>query len=125
MTGCECTGPGFCERHGVAKGITLYRLCQNDERYWQAWEKGRGPGQHKGTPREPRLRPPIGPGGMLRRSLGCSAKSWPHYDKMDMLGADCEHHIQELAESLVVHGHIKSVSTAKRFIQMAIDRGAK
>lgn len=44
---CECTieGGGWCERHKITKSRRLVELCNENERYWQAWEKGRGPKQ--------------------------------------------------------------------------------
>ena len=45
MTDCECQQPGYCVRHGMHKSAHLHHLCQTDERYFRAWEAGRGPGQ--------------------------------------------------------------------------------
>lgn len=45
MTGCECEQPGFCVRHGVHKSQHWHHLCQTRENYFDAWERGRGPGQ--------------------------------------------------------------------------------
>ena len=45
MNNCECTGPGWCERHQVNKAEHWVHLCQTRENYFQAWEEGRGPGQ--------------------------------------------------------------------------------
>lgn len=42
---CECTGPGFCQRHGINKNATWVRLCKISKSYWDAWERGQGPGQ--------------------------------------------------------------------------------
>lgn len=48
MTACSCplAGSGFCERHGVHKSPHLVHLCKTDERYYAAWEEGRGIGQN-------------------------------------------------------------------------------
>jgi hypothetical protein len=49
---CECTGPGQCPRHGIVKGRRKFELCagincsvRDCERYWNAWERGKGSGQ--------------------------------------------------------------------------------
>lgn len=47
MTGCICTTPGFCKRHGVEKSAHWVHLCQTEESYFKAWEKGKGPGQQR------------------------------------------------------------------------------
>lgn len=43
---CKCTGPGYCQRHGINKNAAWVRLCRTDKKYWDAWEKGTGPGQN-------------------------------------------------------------------------------
>jgi hypothetical protein len=48
MTGCQCHGPGYCERHGVNKTKTWFALCKTSEKYFSAWEQGKGPGQKFG-----------------------------------------------------------------------------
>jgi hypothetical protein len=45
MNDCQCTGPGWCERHGVKKSALMVQLCQRNPSYWEAWEAGHGPGQ--------------------------------------------------------------------------------
>ncbi|MDE2101383.1 MAG: glycosyltransferase family 2 protein [Patescibacteria group bacterium] len=35
---CECPGPGFCHRHQLPKDEHLWRLCQTDERYREAFD---------------------------------------------------------------------------------------
>jgi hypothetical protein len=45
MTGCTCSEFGWCTRHKVYKGPHFFHLCQHNDRYFQAWEEGRGPGQ--------------------------------------------------------------------------------
>lgn len=45
MTGCDCPLAGFCERHGVNKSPHLLHLCRTNDRYYDAWEEGRGIGQ--------------------------------------------------------------------------------
>lgn len=49
---CECDGPGYCQRHGVAKGQREFELCAGINcklsqcaRYFKAWEEGLLPGQ--------------------------------------------------------------------------------
>lgn len=43
VTPCQCPLSGFCERHKVNKSPLLHSKCQTDERFWHAWEQGRGP----------------------------------------------------------------------------------
>lgn len=45
MTGCDCPLSGYCDRHKVDKTPHLFRLCQTNQRYYDAWEQGRGIGQ--------------------------------------------------------------------------------
>jgi len=44
-TSCTCDGPGYCSRHNVQKTEILFKLCQQRQDYFQAWEEKRGPGQ--------------------------------------------------------------------------------
>ena len=49
-TPCECTAPGgigmiFCSRHKCQKTAHFVKLCQTSEKYFQAYERGEGPGQ--------------------------------------------------------------------------------
>lgn len=48
-TGCECDGPGRCERHGCSKSPHLHRLCRTRPDYFTLWELKRGPGQPVGS----------------------------------------------------------------------------
>lgn len=45
MIDCDCTipGGGFCPRHGVHKTENMVALCQQGGKFWQAWERGKGP----------------------------------------------------------------------------------
>jgi len=46
LTGCEkCNG--FCARHGIYKHPPWVRLCQTKQAYFDAWERGTGPGQER------------------------------------------------------------------------------
>ena len=51
MTGCNCPMAGYCERHKVSKTPHLFNLCRTNDRYYDAWEEGRGIGQ-KASKRE-------------------------------------------------------------------------
>ena len=46
ITQCECPIAGFCKRHGVHKSAHLHKLCQNHLKYFNLWEKCRGPNQN-------------------------------------------------------------------------------
>lgn len=45
ITECECELAGYCARHKVTKPSQWVELCQEDARYFSAWERGEGPGQ--------------------------------------------------------------------------------
>jgi hypothetical protein len=45
VTACECVEPGWCQRHRCFKDELDFQLCRRRPDYFQAWEKGRGPGQ--------------------------------------------------------------------------------
>ncbi|MCA9052211.1 MAG: hypothetical protein KDA75_00160 [Planctomycetaceae bacterium] len=45
MTGCVCSGPGFCERHGCQKSRHWWRRCRTSSNAFQEWELGCGLGQ--------------------------------------------------------------------------------
>lgn len=38
-TPCECPLSGYCNRHKIEKNQTEHRLCSNDIRYFDMWEK--------------------------------------------------------------------------------------
>jgi hypothetical protein len=128
---CECVIPegsktGWCPYHKIRKTRHWVHLCQTKPGYRKAWDEGRGPGQNlpKKTPVNlftgKRAKP--GPGRQLRRILGCSAKRWPHYAKMDKLGELCLDHIKEMAASLVEHGYVASQKAAERMIRVAVEQ---
>lgn len=73
---CDCSIPdgGWCEHHQINKTKRYVHLCQTNPTYRRAWNECRGPLQrldektaHSNIPQ-----PPKGPGGLLRRALGCS-----------------------------------------------------
>ncbi len=46
LTDCDsCTGPGYCEKHGLWKTAHWVQLCKTRPEYRRAWGEGRGPGQ--------------------------------------------------------------------------------
>jgi len=45
MTPCTCPLAGYCDRHQTEKNEHWHRLCQTHFGYYDAWERGRGPGQ--------------------------------------------------------------------------------
>jgi hypothetical protein len=53
VTDCECTDAGFCPRHRCRKTEHWLMLCQTRPDYFQRWEQGQGPGQHRSA--EPSL----------------------------------------------------------------------
>lgn len=61
-TPCQCPHPGYCTRHNIVKPPSFWKLCRTHIKYFNAWEKGRGPGQRLGAdspPRVPGLDPEI------------------------------------------------------------------
>lgn len=46
LTECECTGPGWCQRHRCEKDQYLFEMCQRLENWFRSWEQGNGFGQH-------------------------------------------------------------------------------
>jgi hypothetical protein len=71
--------------------------------------------------REDRTIPSPGPGDELRVALGCDARDWPHFIRMNQLGPLCIEHIDELAASLVSGGYAGTQHAARRLIQKAVD----
>ena len=47
VTDCECEQAGWCERHQCEKAEHWWKVCCRSPTMFQAWEKGRGPGQSK------------------------------------------------------------------------------
>lgn len=45
-TPCECPLAGYCNRHEVTKNGHLHRLCQTNIKYFNLWEKCKGPLQN-------------------------------------------------------------------------------
>lgn len=58
MTDCRLQCPivdgGFCDRHHCRKTAQWVQLCVTKDRYYAAWEAGRGPGQLTQAPRKAR-----------------------------------------------------------------------
>ena len=133
---CTCSGTEYltvndefwCERHQCWKTQHYHELCQTRPGYRQMWEEGRGPGQQSkpraksGKPRTSRT--PKGPGDILRKMLGCSAKRWPYYEAMNHLGARTEHHVEEFARHLASchYAACDSPESAKRLIELALEK---
>lgn len=57
LTDCECTGPGWCERHQCHKPAPMFLLCRSQLAYFRLWEEGKGPGQQAES-RRSKLKPP-------------------------------------------------------------------
>ncbi|HEY0981131.1 hypothetical protein [Schlesneria sp.] len=41
-TPCECTEPGWCQRHHCRKPPAWHLLCRLQQEHFQAWEEGHG-----------------------------------------------------------------------------------
>ena len=131
---CTCVIPegekrGWCDRHKMRKTAQWVRLCQSHDGYWEAWEHGHGPGQNIADTREPSAivmhTTAQGPGDYLRKMLGCSAKRWHGYQKMNRLGKNCSSYVKEIAEDLVQSKHLATQEAAEKVVLLAIDRFEK
>jgi len=49
VTPCECNAAGWCARHGCRKTWGLVELCRRLPDWFEAWERGWGPGQSTAT----------------------------------------------------------------------------
>ena len=101
-------------------------LCQNNPKYWNAWEEGRGPGQVAPVGTKEDI-PPRGVGTILKKLLGCSCKL--DYETINNWGPDeCESRLEEIV-SMTCTAHRKngkiSEDSARRLIRMAIGRARK
>jgi hypothetical protein len=47
VTDCQCTEPGWCERHHCEKSRYLFELCRRRQDFFRRWEKNQGPGQRE------------------------------------------------------------------------------
>lgn len=61
-TACECTAPGWCERHECFKHDAMYQQCQVSQELFELWEQGNGPC----LPMEPEPGDENGPGLVQR-----------------------------------------------------------
>lgn len=134
MRDCQCTGPGWCQRHGVTKTARWVTLCQTSDVYWERWEAGRGPGQlaQLGAKSSREARQRGGPGTELSKILGwfgirpqgkCKCKD--HAAKMDAMGPDgCEEHMETILRWLKreakTRGMPFSETAAAVLVRMAI-----
>ena len=120
MTDCQCSEPGWCERHGMHKPEGWWKLCQTHDDYFRAWEGGWGPGQVEPDPNAPparRERPP-GPGSILRKMLGCGHRRWQHYSDMDFEGSRCD--VDKYSAKLSEYGKLGIVE-ATRLVRMVVE----
>ena len=135
-TGCECTEPGWCERHQCNKTPQWHRLCQTSQKYFDAYEQGRGPGQFDSLPPPSSTArttavtaaPPPGPGTELKKLLGCC--SFPYVQRLNEWGPDeCENRLEEIVAMLLK----KSCKTkngltdhsARRMVGLAIEKSRR
>jgi hypothetical protein len=135
VNSCQCTGPGWCERHQVNKTAVWVRLCQTNPRYFLAWEEHRGPGQEDKTlSAKPQPRAPGGPGTELKAIL-----SWwgiredgkcpcaDHARRMDAWGPElCEERMPVILKWLRQESRRRSLPfnrwLAERVVRLAIRR---
>ncbi|MDB5386237.1 MAG: hypothetical protein JWM11_1883 [Planctomycetaceae bacterium] len=58
LTNCECTQPGWCERHHCEKNRHLFEMCRRLKAWFRLWEQGEGPGQQRSPTAYPASRGP-------------------------------------------------------------------
>lgn len=127
MNDCQCTGPGWCERHGVRKSKHWVHLCQTNNGYWRAWEEGRGPGQLKSSGKSTSSTSvSVGPGSILSKLLGCGGLQSTYRHSMDSWGVEqCTQKMDIIIEWLVDQGCCRQPLdrlTAERLVRIAIER---
>lgn len=129
MSDCQCTGPGWCERHQIKKSPHWVHLCQTNERYWQAWEEGRGPGQLKRIGEDRKDDSPCGPGTWLSQLMGCGGLPRTYRHAMDSWGPDgCVTRADTIIGWLVPGGACcRSITpvAAQRLLRLAIERSRR
>ena len=68
ITECECSSPGFCERHQCVKGYWQHRLCRRVPSVFDTYERGEGPEQIMARIVDERETEAAGP-GLIRRGV--------------------------------------------------------
>ena len=124
-TPCECSGPGWCERHQMVKTPHWHQLCQTRDNYRAAWDAGQGPGQLPPGSSPPRAASPPGVGTELRRALGCC--NFPYAKRLNDWGpAECLERIDEIVAMLLEHSCKSKESlsdhAARRLVHLAVER---
>ena len=56
LTNCECSAPGYCARHRCEKNRFRFEMCRRSIGWFDAWERGRGPGQQSSIQPPPQNR---------------------------------------------------------------------
>lgn len=133
LTGCECREAGWCDRHKMFKTPNLVALCQCSDKYFNAWERGEGPGQLKRGKRrvvtQQAITKAFGPGSELNSILGCGCGFKNYLDQMNKWGAaGCRENLDTIVGWLVSEGAGCSVfnePSARRIVLIAIDRAEK
>lgn len=123
---CECTGPGWCERHKVRKSPHMWKLCQTRQDYFLMWEAGRGPGQHIGGVAE-LAKAECGVGTELRKMLGCTCRipiaRWDEWGPERCLAA-FDAIVSDIIERSAKSRQPVGREAAERFLRIAIERVA-
>ncbi len=128
-TGCTCTEPGYCSRHGVHKDAHYHMLCRTNPDYFRAWENGTGPNQNldrhataHDLPSSPPEKP--GPGTELRKLLGscCRLSIYDQMNEWDLDG--CEANREFILSSLITATRERNIclpqSAASRLLSLAL-----
>lgn len=142
MTGCECTKPGFCERHQSEKDERRLKICQTNPGIFALWEQGLGPGQaiqpdKANRHRAPSINPASGPGTELKRLLrwfligskvGCDCAVMAA--RMDRWGPDaCRDNMALILDRMEKEAKKRKLPFthwgAKRLVSMAISKAER
>lgn len=123
---CECTGPGWCERHSVRKSAHWVELCRTRPDYFAAWENGVGLGQFEATAGPHVATATPGPGTELRKLLGCGCGCW-FTRRMNKWGVDkCRLHMDTitgwLVQDAIKRRQCMRPAAAARLVVLAIER---
>lgn len=103
----------------------MWKLCQTRPDYFDAWERGEGPGQNLAG--EAEQSPAAGVGTELRKMLGCScrlpAARWDDWGP-ERCRAEFDTVVAEIVERSSKRKPSISREAAERFLRMAIERVA-
>lgn len=74
VTGCDCSGPGWCARHGIEKDRYWFQMCRRLPALFENWNRGLGPLQNA-YDRNKRIKDPCTNLGQCSRLIACTTCS--------------------------------------------------